>query len=385
MFARGEHQRVDHRAEAKNADQVIDQEADHRNQVQRQQQNAARQHRHGRVGQRSGERAADDAPSEPRQGHGLAEQVRAQEGRADEGHRGDADHRDEQQDEQHGRQQHGHDRGQQRMPRIGLQGMYAAADAGAKQERDAGIQREKHQRQAPGPAEFAMQRQRATVEQAVVDPGSQPVDAAELPAHDALHVAVHDGVGIALQRAEHGDDVAADLRVGAEFHVAEDGHDVAAHLGVDVGISQHRHGAVLHGTGDPGIAEDRDHVAGVAVVDRGPEDRHHGIAALPGRQLRCVADADDVVSVMAMVRVPVSAGPLVLRGIVLAGGIGRQRRAGRRGRAGSRVVDDHRGRNARVRGRREQPHQRRGREPGARHYDRHGREPCIAEGGWSAR
>ena len=114
-FARPENEGVYDCAEAKEAQQFIDQESDHRDDVQHQSHCTADEYRDGGVP--DGPRPpAGDAPAEPSQHDRFAEQARAKKCRDDERYGGNADQCDAQQDNEYRSEQHGQQRGQRRWP-----------------------------------------------------------------------------------------------------------------------------------------------------------------------------------------------------------------------------------------------------------------------------
>ncbi len=227
---------------------------------------------------------ACDAPAQPCQHHGLAEQSRAEQAEHDEGHRGNADHRNEQQHHQHGSQQHRDERGQHRLSRLRLECLHATDQPIAKQQGKRRIERQEGKRQFPCPAQARLQRQRTSIEQAMLDPAAQPADRAEVAGDDVLDAAVNNCGGVALQRARDGEDIAADLRMGSKFDASQHRHRVSINLAVDVRVAENGDRTVAHRSGDAVVAENRDDIAGITLASRGSENRHHGVGVFPARQ-----------------------------------------------------------------------------------------------------
>ncbi len=94
------------------------------------------------MGQRTAAACPEAAPSEPCENHRLAEQRGAKESQYHERNCGDPEHRDKQQYENNGREQYGEQRGEHRHPRLGLERVHALRDPVAKQQREAGVERQ---------------------------------------------------------------------------------------------------------------------------------------------------------------------------------------------------------------------------------------------------
>src|ERR1700728_3492439 len=116
---------------------------------------------------------------------------------------------------------------------------------------------------------------------------------------------MNDGRRIALQGAADGRDIAVDLGMGPELHIAQHCSRIAVDLAVDVGVAENGDGTVVYLSGDPGVAEDRDHVAGLAVAGRGSEYGYDGVGLFSARPVRIAADVDHIVIVLIVV-VPVA-------------------------------------------------------------------------------
>ena len=102
-----ENECVHHGAEPEQAEQLVDDEAEHRDEVEREHDDAADEQRQDRMGERHRAARPEAAPSEPGEHHGLAEQPGAKQPQHHERNCGNADHRDTQQHEKDGREQHG--------------------------------------------------------------------------------------------------------------------------------------------------------------------------------------------------------------------------------------------------------------------------------------
>ena len=212
---------------------------------------------------------------------------------------GKPEHRDTQQHEKDGREQYREQRGEHRHARLGLERVHAPRDPVAKQQREAGVQSQKRQRQAPCPADTRRPRERAPVQQALLDPGAQPCEACGLGGN-TLRRAAHGGGRLALHPAADGDHIAADVRIGPELDISEHRDHIAVDRTVDVGVAEDRDGATAQRSGDARIAEDRDHFPSLAFAARGTQDRHHRVRALSARQIRIASDVDEIVAVAVM-------------------------------------------------------------------------------------
>ncbi len=251
------------------------------------------------MGERTAAACPEAAPSEPGENHGLAEQPGAKESQYHERNCGKPEHRDTQQHEKDGREQYGEQRGENRHPRLSLERVHAPRDPVAKQQREAGVQSQQRQRQAPCPADTRRPRERAPVQQALLDPGAQPYEACGL-CGNTLRRAVHGGGRLALHPAADGNHIAGDVCIGPELDISEHRHYIAVDRTVDVGVTQDRDGATAHRSGDARIAEDRHHFPSLAFAARGTQDRHHRIGTLPARQIRIASDVDEILAVAVM-------------------------------------------------------------------------------------
>jgi len=90
--------------------------------------------------------------------------------------------------------------------------------------------------------------------------------------HDVLSAAVDDGARIALEFTADGDDVAAHIGVGTQYHVTEYGDHGVTDVAIDIGITQDGDGCGAHRPGDVGAAQHRDHgIIDLAGTGRGAQ------------------------------------------------------------------------------------------------------------------
>ena len=186
------------------------------------------------------------------------------------------------------------------MPGMSLERLHAPRDPVAKQQREAGVQRQ--QARAPGsmPSRFpAPTRAGARTAGNARSRGAATAKPRPLRQYVCV-VAAHGGGRLALHPAADGNHIAADVCIGPELDIAEHRHDIAVDRTVDVGVAQDRDCATAQRPGDARIAEDRHHFASLAFAARGTQDRHHRIGTLPARQIRIAPDVDEILAVAVM-------------------------------------------------------------------------------------
>src|SRR5665213_2137718 len=128
-------------------------------------------------------------------------------------------------------------------------------------------------------------------------PRAQPCKADAVAEH-RLRLPMDNRGRVPLYAAANGHHIAADVRMRPELDIPQHGDCIAADRVVDVGISKYRNDAFIHGSGDPGISEYRHDGLRIAVTGSGPQHRDHGVRTLASGQIRIVADADQVISVI---------------------------------------------------------------------------------------
>src|SRR6185312_2204713 len=137
------------------------------------------------------------------------------------------------------------------------------------------------ERQPPSPTHIRAGRERPAVEEALLEPGVQPLDVAEEPRKDMRGAALHDRRGAALEPPHDRGHVAADDRLRAQRYVAQYRDDIAVDLAVDVCVAQYRYRTVSGASIQCHIAEDcHGGVGHIAVHLAGAQDRYNGLGAL---------------------------------------------------------------------------------------------------------
>ena len=117
-FPAGQDERVNHRSESEETEDLVNQEAQHGNEIEHEHDQSADDHCDGRMTQLPA--AADHAPAEPRKHHRLAEQSRAKGAEYDEWDRGDADDGDTEQNDGDRNDQDAQQRRDERHPGLRL-------------------------------------------------------------------------------------------------------------------------------------------------------------------------------------------------------------------------------------------------------------------------
>ena len=130
---------VDDSSKPQQAQQLIEDEAQYRNEVQRQYDHPADEHGPRGMGERTGMALAETAPAQPREHHGFTEQSGAEKANHDKRHGSNSNDRDTQQHQQDRYEQHGQQCGQRRYAGLGLEGLRAPDNALPEQQREAGI------------------------------------------------------------------------------------------------------------------------------------------------------------------------------------------------------------------------------------------------------
>src|SRR5271169_2375365 len=104
-------------------------------------------------------------------------------------------------------------------------------------------------------------------------PGLQVTEIASHATEHTLNIPVNDGCLILRDCTAYGDNIAANFRIGTEFHIPEHGNGSVANFAIDVGVAEYCHRCVTHRPRDPRITKNRHHrIRYVTVAGRGPED-----------------------------------------------------------------------------------------------------------------
>ena len=186
-------------------------------------------------------------------------------------------------------------------PGMRLERAHRSIDRRRTQQRQQHVERQRHQRQRPGPTQPGSKCQRASVAQTAFDPRVQRLGIRPMPQAYTLHGTVYLCGRIAPDHACDGYQVASHIGVWSKFDVAQHRHHIAANDAVYIDIAQHSDRALAHRTGDACVAQHRDHrMRHIPGAGGGAQHGDHVIGMLTGGKRRVGHDVDEVIFLVAV-------------------------------------------------------------------------------------